>query len=327
MYILLSDFSSADASKTGSYNFCLYNPTFPECTGWRTNAITDNYWFCDYVYLKEFCKDAPDPEKQIPLRTQDFCCRYIGGFELKRISSNHFDQNLQYEEFPALKDKQESLSPLIVWTDKDHYNFRDKVIVYGKFDFTNPSIIQNIYDVNFAQTGAVSEKTFTVDIKLNGKIILRNIPVSSNGWFSAFFFNNNPYTFSTQNNLLEVDYIITQGVIPPSGSKTHAVYQFTTGDIAKKEDNFEIWVDNSTLPNEIHYGVNVENPEKFITQSRYDLVISRLTTPEGYVLPIKSAFAIQDVSTVYSKFREYGHGTYEIQITYGNNTSKASFEY
>ncbi|MGH1568830.1 MAG: hypothetical protein ACRBBZ_06575 [Nitrosopumilus sp.] len=327
MYILLSDFSSADASKTGSYNFCSSNPTFPECTGWRTNAITDNYWFCDYVSLKEFCKNTPDPEKQIPLRTQDFCCRYIGGFELKRTSSDHFDQNLQYEKFPALKDKQESLSPLIVWTDKDHYNFRDKVIVYGKFDFTNPSIIQNIYDVNFAQTGAVSEKTFTVDIKLNGKIILRNIPVSSNGWFSAFFFNNNPYTFSTQNNLLEVDYIITQGVIPPSGSKTHAIYQFTTGDIAKKEDNFEIWLDNSTLPNEIHYGVNVENPEKFITQSRYDLVISRLITPEGYVLPINSDFTIQDVSTVYSKFREYGHGTYEIQITYGNNTSKASFEY
>ncbi len=86
-------------------------------------------------------------------------------------------------------------------------------------------------------------------------------------------------------------------------------------------------MDNSTLPNEIRYGVNVENPEKFITQSRYDLVITRLTTPEGYVLPINSAFTIQDVSTVYSKFREYGHGTYKIQITYGNNTSKASFEY
>ena len=326
MYILLSDFYFADASKTGSYNFCVSQPTFPECVGWRTNAITDNYWFCDYVSLKEFCKNPPDPEKQIPLRTQDFCCRYIGS-ELKRTLSDSLDQNIQYEEFSALKGKQESLLPLIIWTDKDHYNFRDKVIVYGKFDFTNPSIIQNIYDVNFAQTGDISEKTFTIDIKLNGKIILRNIPVSSNGWFSAFFFNNNPYTFSTQNNLLEVEYIITQGVMPPSGPKTHATYHFTTGDIAKKEDNFKIWLDNSTLPNEIRYGVNVENLEKFITQSRHDQVITRLITPEGYVLPIKSVFAIQDVSTTYSKFREYGHGTYEIQITYGNNTSKASFKY
>ena len=326
MYVLFSDFYSADASKTGSYTFGVSHPTFPECVGWRTNAITDNYWFCDYVSLKEFCKNSPDPEKQIPLRTQDFCCRYIGS-ELTRILSNHLDQNLQYEEFSVLKDKQESLLPLIIWTDKDHYNFRDKVIVYGKFDFTNPSIIQNIYDVNFAQTGDISEKTFTIDIKLNGKIILRNIPVSSNGWFSAFFFNNNPYTFSTQNNLLEVEYIITQDVIPLSGPKTHAIYQFTTGDIAKKENNFEIWLDNSTLPNEIRYGVNVENLEKFITQSRHDQVITRLITPEGYVLPIKSVFAIQDVSTTYSKFREYGHGAYEIQITYGNNTSKASFEY
>ncbi|NNL58888.1 MAG: hypothetical protein HKP31_05445, partial [Nitrosopumilus sp.] len=115
-YILLSDFYPADAAKTGSYNFCLTQPTFPECVGWRTDAITDNYWFCDYVSLKEFCKNTPDPEKQIPLRTQDFCCQYIGS-ELKRILPNHLDQNIQYEEFSVLKDKPESLLPLIIWTD------------------------------------------------------------------------------------------------------------------------------------------------------------------------------------------------------------------
>jgi len=326
MYILVSDFNLANAAKTGSYNFCVTHPAFPECVGWRTEAINDNYWFCDYVYLKEFCKNAPDPEKQIPLRTQDFCCQYIGA-ELKRARSNQIEQNLQSERLSVLKEKSESILPLIIWTDKDHYNFRDKTIIYGKFDFTNPSIIQNIQSKNFAQTGEISEETFTIDIKLNGRYILRNIPVSSNGWFSAFFFHNNAYTFSTQNNLLEVEYIITQGVIPPSGPKTHATYHFTTGDISKKDDKFEIWLDKSTLPNEIRYGVNLDKPEKFITEARQDLVITRLTTPEGYVIPIKSIFAIKDLSTVYSKFVQYGHGTYEIQITYGNNTSKAIFEY
>ena len=54
---------------------------------------------------------------------------------------------------------------------------------------------------------------------------------------------------------------------------------------------------------------------------------TRLTTPEGYVIPVESIFSIQDLSREYQGFLEYGQGTYEIQITYGDNTSKETFEY
>ena len=324
-YISIIDFNSVDAAKTGSYNFCTQFPAYPECVGWRTKALTDNYWFCDYVYLKDLCNNIPEPEKRIPLRTQDYCCKYIGP-ELQKIKiedtrSTTPDDNILPTNIV------ESILPLIVWTDKDHYNYRDKVIVYGKFDFTNPTIIKNINEINFAQTGEISEKKFIVDIKLNGREILRNIPINSNGWFSAFFFHDNAYRFSTQNNLLEVDYIITSGDTPLGGPKTHATYHFTTGDIAQKDDSFDIWVDDSSLPNKIQYGIIVKNPERFIELNRYDLVNTRLTTPDGYVIPIKSVFSIQDLSAEYSGFSEYGQGTYEIQITYGNNTSKKTFEY
>ena len=162
---------------------------------------------------------------------------------------------------------------------------------------------------------------------MNGQRVLRDIPVSETGWFSAYFFHNNPYRFSTQNNLLEVEYIITQGVTPPEGPKTHATYHYTTGEIAKKEENFRICLDNSTLPDKISYGINVKNTERFIELTRYDFIITRLITPEGYVVPIKSTFGIPDISRDYSGFIEYGQDTYEIQVTYGNNTSKAIFDY
>lgn len=86
-------------------------------------------------------------------------------------------------------------------------------------------------------------------------------------------------------------------------------------------------ISHSPLPNKIRYGINTEKSEKFIVLSRENIVITRMTTPEGYVVPLKSVFAIQDLSTEYSEFTEYGRGTYEIQITYGNNISKSTFEY
>jgi len=318
------DFTSADAAKTGSYNFCTQFPAYPECTGWRSEAITDNYWFCDYIDLKNICKNSPEPEKQIHLRTQDYCCRYIGP-ELHGVETDDSQDITSNQTMPS--DTFGSVLPLIIWTDKDHYNYLDKVVVYGKFDFTNPTIIQNIEQVDYAQTGQISEKSFTVDVKLNGRVVLRDIPVTSNGWFSAFFFHNNIYNFSTQNNLLDVEYIVTNKDIPLGGPKTHATYHFTTGDIVKKDDSFKVWIDDSLLPNKIRYGVNVKNSQQFIELALHDLVTTRLTTPEGYVIPIESIFTVVNTSAEYEGFAEYGYGTYKIQVTYGNNTSEGIFEY
>jgi len=335
------NFDTAEAYKTGSYNFCSVFPSFPECTGWRIDAISDsyNYWFCDYVDLEKLCESKPDPEKQITVRSQNSCCRFIGN-ELdipdtkieEKYSSNQVSQLGAYSS-------NSSISPLIIWTDKDHYNFRDKVTVYGKFDFTNFTIKKSVSENEFEQTGEIVNGTsiqtgriitetpiLDVDIKLNEKIVLRNVPVHENGWFVTFFHLNDRYHFSNQNNILSVDYILYDPV-PLGGPKTYAIYDFTTGDIAKKENGFDIWIDDSQLVNGVQYGVNVENPERFINLTHHNFVSTRLITPEGYTIPIESVFSIQDLSREYNGFLEYGHGTYGIQITYGDNTSKKTFVY
>ena len=339
LFSTVFNIDNAEAYKTGGKYFCEAFPAYSECVGWRTNPILDsyNYWFCAYVNLPELCENKPDPEKQIMLRDQDFCCKFIGPeLEIKYFE----DQDSSTSNQLLGKDSPyTSIKPLIIWTDKDHYNFRDKVTVYGKFDFSIFNTKNNTSEDEFIQTSEIVNGTsiqegniisetpvYDIDVKFNGRKVLKNIPVNENGWFVAFFYLNDRYHFSNQNNLLEVDYVLYDDV-PLGGPKTHAIYHFTSGDIANNEQEFEMWLDDSSLPNKIRYGVNTEKSEKFIVLSREDLVITRMTTPEGYVVPIKSVFAIQDLSTEYSEFAEYGRGTYEIQITYGNNISKSTFEY
>ncbi|MCA9813452.1 MAG: hypothetical protein KC483_11430 [Nitrosarchaeum sp.] len=325
--------------KTGSYNFCETHPAFPECVGWRTTAIEDsfNHWFCSYVNLPKICEIKPEPEKEIALRNNEFCCRFIGPEIKSKMTTNsespELDQKLNRDSPDS------SIAPLIIWTDKDHYNFKDKVTIYGKFDFSSFKIKKSVSEKEFDQTGrevnATSIQTgriisetpvLDVDIELNGRKILRNVPVNENGWFVSFFYLNDRYHFANQNNILEVDYLLYKDV-PLGGPRTHSTYHFTTGDISKKDQKFNVWLDNSLLPKKVRFGVDVDNPEKFITFVRHNLVITRLTTPEGFVIPIESNFSVQDLSKEYTKFLQHGHGTYEIQVTYGENNSKILFEY
>jgi len=340
VFLTFFNFYPAEGIRTGSYNFCKAFPLFPECVGWRTDPISDpfNYWFCDYVDLPTLCENKPTSTKQIMLRNQDYCCKTIGSLPL--VESADTQSGYTLNQSLGKDSPDESIKPLIIWTDKDHYNFRDRVIVYGKFDFTDFNIKKNVSEKEFIQTGDVVNGTsiqagkiitetpvLDVDVKLNGRDVLRFIPVHENGWFTAFFHLNNRYLFANQNNMLEVEYVLYGNNVPLGGPKTHATYHFTTGDIVKKENNFGMWIDESLLPNKIRFGVDVENSEKFITLMRQDLVIVRLTTPQGYVLPVEPNFSIKDLSVEYSKFADYGHGTYEIQVTYGANTAKAQFEY
>jgi hypothetical protein len=327
LYLVIYDSDYAYAAKTGGYNFCEVFPAFPECGGWRTQALSDNYWFCEYVDLENFCNTPPTPEKQIPLKSANDCCRYIGS-ELKNIDDSDVSTGLlSSERLSMLQNTDQSIFPAIIWTNQDHYNFLDKVTIYGKFDFKNTSIENNLFDLDFAPTGMLVDNSTVVDIDLNGRRILKDLPVNQNGWFSAFYFLNDRYHFSNQNNLLEVEYTITSGVIPSSGPSTHATYHFTTGEISQKETGFEMWIDDSLLPNKIRYGITVESPERFINLDRYNFVITRLITPDGFVIPVASPFSIVDLSAEYDGFKEFGPGTYEIQITYGDNTLKKSFTY
>ena len=339
LFSTLFNFDSVDAYKTAGANFCEAFPLFPDCVGWRTDPISDsfNYWFCDYVDLSSLCENKPDPEKQIMLRDQNFCCRFIGPeLEIRNteVQDSSTSNQLLGKDSPNI-----SIKPLIIWTDKDHYNFRDKVTVYGKFDFSIFNTKKNVSETEFDQTAEIVNGTsiqtgriiaetpvLDIDIKLNGKKVLKNVPVNENGWFAVSFYLNDRYHFSNQNNLLEVDYILYDDV-PLGGPRTHATYSFTTGDISKTDDTFEMWIDDTLLPNKIRYGVLVENQQQFIELDRYNFVITRLITPDGYVIPVASDFTIHDLSAEYDIFKEYGNGTYQIQITYGNNTSKKSFTY
>ena len=315
-------FDDVEAAKTGSYNFCAQLPAYPECAGWRTESVLDNYWFCKYVDLKNYCNNSPDEDKQIPLRIGQYCCPHIEETPLKKFQLDDEFSNLEIK----VKNTTDSILPLIIWTDKDHYNYGEKLTIYGKFDFNDPTIVKNIHDTNFDQTARISEKTFGVDVKLNGRDILRNIPVNSDGWFSAFTFMNNSYNFSTQYNLLEVEYSIASKDVPLGGPKTNAVYHFTTGDIAQKDEKFDVILDDSSLPKKIKYEIVVSNPERFVELSRYDLIITRLTTPEGYAIPIDSSFSGNNLSGEF-ELSNYGEGEYELRITYGNNTTKETFGY
>ena len=125
---------------------------------------------------------------------------------------------------------------------------------------------------------------------------------------------------------MEVEYAITSKDVPLGGPKTNAVYHFTTGNIAQKDDKFDIILDDSLLPKKIKYEVVVTNPERFVELTRYDLITTRLTTPEGYAIPIDSSFSGNNLSGEY-ELSNYGEGQYELRITYGNNTAKETFEY
>ena len=315
-------FDYAEASKTGSYNFCVQLPAFPECSGWRTESVLDNYWFCKYVDLKNYCSNLPDPDKQISLRTGEYCCPLIGENTLQKIQPIDEISNLEIK----VKNTNDSISPLIIWTDKDHYNYGEKLTIYGKFDFSDPTIVKNIHETEFDQTARISEETFDVDIKLNGREILREVPVNPNGWFSAFTFMNNSYNFSSQYNLLEVEYIITSKDVPLGGPKTNAFYHFTTGNIAQNDDKFNIVLDDSLSPKKLKYEVIVTNPERFVELSKYDLIITRLTTPDGYAIPIDSSFSGNSLTGEF-EVPNYGEGEYELRVTYGNNTANKTFEY
>ncbi len=326
---------TVEAATTGSFNFCTVFPQYAECAGWRVSSISDSYnhWFCDYVDLEQICEHKPIAGKEIKIRNENFCCRFIGEELDMPDMASHQDPRL------GKNSPDKSIAPLLIWTDKDHYSFRDKVTVYGKFDFTKAQIKKGVSDNEFEQTGRIvsgdsiqegqiiSESPFLdIDIKLNGRQILKDIPVHENGWFVTFFHLNDRYHFSNGNNLLSVDYLLYDSV-PLGGPRTHATYDFTTGDIAKKDNNFGMWIDDSNTSNGIRYGITTENSERFIELTHHNLVSTRLTTPDGFTIPVNSFFSVPDVSREYNEFLEYGDGVYEIQITYGDNTVKKIFEH
>ncbi|MDH3677976.1 MAG: hypothetical protein OEQ12_06720, partial [Nitrosopumilus sp.] len=165
--------SNAFGASTAGDNFCSAFPTHPECTGYRVEPIYDNFWFCQYVDLPAMCNNPPDPQKQIVTRIGNHCCGIIGSHVPKNISlgdalfvdTSEKGQSLESSSSSSFEQE------LVIWTEKDHYSFGDRINVYGKFDFDDP-VLQN-------------NNSF-VDISLNDRKVVLDLPVHSNGWFAGY---------------------------------------------------------------------------------------------------------------------------------------------
>ena len=285
---------------TGSTNYCNQFPTYPECTGWRVEPITDNFWFCAYVNLPTVCGNPPDPKKEIVSRTGDYCCGILG---------SHVPKNVSFENsnFVDTSDKGKSLDEhstreLLIWTQMDHYFLGDTVNVYGKFNFNDP-ILKN-------------HNQF-VDVILNDRKVILDLPVHPNGWFAGYFTLSNPYLFHTGNNLLSVTYFHNPTLENPD-KFTQASYKFTTGDV--RAEPFFIQDDDSSV-GKISYKVSTESGESV----NMDLAVVRLVMPDGVVLPLPNVSSVDDITDYLDD--PLVSGTYEVVITKGNHSASQIFEY
>ena len=195
-----------------------------------------------------------------------------------------------------------SQQELVIWTQKDHFSFGDTVHVYGKFDFTDP-ILKN------------SNKF--VDVSLNDRKVILDLPVHPNGWFAGYFTLSNPYLFYTGNNLLTVQYFHEPTQHRPD-MLTHASYKFSTGNISTEP----FFIENTSVSDDvISYKVltNLEEP------ANLDLGIVRVEMPDGIVLSLPN---ISDVSNIEDYVEiPLESGTYDVSITKGDYSVTHMFEY
>ncbi len=284
---------------TGGSNFCSAFPTHPECTGWRIDPIHDNFWFCEYVDLPTLCNNPPDPQKKIIPRTDNYCCGVIGSHSLKYVS-------LDGANFTDVSKRESSLDTskeLVIWTDKDYYSFGDRVNVYGKFNFAD-SILKN--------------NNQFVDISINDRKVILDLPVHPNGWFAGYFVLSNPYLYYTGTNLISVTYFHTPTLNEPD-KFAQATYKIATGNITTKPFSIDV----KSLSGKISYEIITESNE-FVN---LDLAITRLVTPNGLVLSLPSLSSVKDISDYLDDDVSLVPGKYEIIVTKGNHTTSQEFEY
>ncbi len=284
---------------TASANYCSAFPTYPECTGWRSEPISDNFWFCEYVDLPTMCNNPPDPQKQISAKTGNYCCGIIGSHIPKNISlaNQRFADN---SEKGGLLDVSSS-KELIIWTERDHYYLGDRVNVYGKFNFDDPVLKNN---------------NQFVDISMNDRKVILDLPVHSNGWFAGYFTLSNPYLYYTGNNLVSVTYFHTPTQHEPD-KFTHSSYTVTTGDITTEQFS----INDKSSSGKISYQIITESDDPVNLQ----LAITRLVTPDGLVLPLPSISFVKDISNYLDT--SLVSGKYEIIVTKGNHVASQTFEY
>ena len=221
--MMIGNVHFADAIVTGSSNFCSKFYTHPECSGWRTIPVMDNYWFCEYVDLPNMCKYKPDPLKQITPKTSNYCCFSYDYHIPKDVTYLYYDPSFEEmtKKGKTLPSSSQSIDELKIWTDKDHYKFGDRVNVYGKFDFGDPVLMK---------------ANKSVHVKFNESTVLFDLPVENNGWFSGYFYISDWLYFKSGKSQVSVTYFHTPNQLEPAKYVTKS-YAFSTGDIKSIEGN------------------------------------------------------------------------------------------
>jgi len=312
MFFVFVNFGLADATVTASVNFCKVFHTNPECTGWRVEPISDNFWFCEYVDLPTMCKNLPDPQKQIVALDADYCCRLFDDdlISPRDVSTLYYDPTYsQMVERGIMLDESYPLDELVVWTDKDHYDFGDRINVYGKFDFSDP---------------VIKKSNLFVDVVFNGGKVIVDLPVQDNGWFSGFFFLDNPRYRSTGLSTISVNYIHSPTLENPYTSTT-STYQFTTGDVPDPKRSFLIQMsaDKFSIGETISYRTEPKNPIPF--NLKFTL-ISRITNPDGITFPLPTN-SLTNLDKYMNEISNLRSGNYTITMTVGHFTTNNTFEY
>lgn len=220
---------------------------------------------------------------------------------------------------------------VLVWTDKDHYNFGETVKVFGKFS-------PNFYTNNNA------EKNKVLDISIamhqgNHNPPLHRIQVNSDGTFSTSFIlsetdfyqgdlNSKPSSDLPSRFSIFFEYCKYE--IDTCDTRIHGNYpaswEFTSGDYSKLTDyqSLILQIDDSApytpLLKLVQNGKDITN-----ISSLYDQSVIRITTPSGLVLPGMYQNGIN--SGIYSIFQRTGFGTYQVQLTAGDYVSKVIYDY
>jgi len=311
-FFIFASFGLAEAAVTASDNFCESFPTHPECAGWRIEPINDNFWFCMYIDLPTMCKNPPDPQKQIPILDADYCCRLFDDdlVSPRDISKLYYDQSyLSMIKKGLMLDESYPIDELVIWTDKDHYDFGDRINVYGKFDFSDPII---------------KKSNSFVNIVFNGGTVIPNLPVHDNGWFAGFFYLDNPQYHTTGLSTISVTYVHIPTL--ERSNKIHtSTYQFTTGNIPEPKNLFSIWFTNDkfSIGEPIGYGTK---PEIQSSSNLKPNLISRITNPDGITFPLPTN-SMKNLDVYMNEISDLRSGNYTISMTVGNFTTQNTFEY
>ena len=303
----------AYGSITASENFCGQFPTHPECTGWRKLPVMDNFWFCEYANLPSVCKNLPHPQKEILPLEADYCCRvYEDNPEtLKDLSALYYDTIFE-NTVKKGRDLPEAypINELVVWTDKDHYKFGDRVNVYGKFDFGDP---------------VIKKSNKFVDIVFNGNKVAPDLIVEPNGWFAGYFNILDPRFYYSGTSRIDIPYFHSP-TLYDSDIRAIASYKFTTGGIKEPEDPFSIKIDVGNyhgLQERISYEID---SKKTLSLSQKSNIVPRLTNPDGVVFSLPDT-SMSNLERHIDEISNFQNGTYVITMTLGNFTTSEKFEH